>query len=84
MLTKNSKTGIDVCRMMTRRLRASGPPAHFSPHTPRVTTAADLLEQNVPLEDEQYLGGHADPRTNRLHDRGRRKVTRNIVERIST
>lgn len=48
-----------------------------------VTTVTDLLEQNVPLEDVQYLAGHADPRTTRLYDRRRRKVTRNIVERIS-
>jgi site-specific recombinase XerD len=43
----------------------------------------DLLEQNVPLKDVQHLAGHADPRTTRLYDRRRRKVTRNIVERIS-
>ena len=41
------------------------------------------LEQNVPLEDVQYLAGHSDPRTTRIYDRRRRKVTRNIVERIS-
>ena len=33
--------------------------------------------------DVQRLAGHADPRTTRLYDRRRRKVTRNIVERIS-
>ncbi len=27
----------------------------------------DLLEQNVPLEDVQYLAGHADPRTTRIY-----------------
>jgi integrase/recombinase XerD len=55
----------------------------FSPHSFRVATVTDLLEQNVPLEDVQYLAGHADPRTTRIYDRRRRKVTRNIVERIS-
>ena len=49
----------------------------------RVATVTDLLEQNVPLEDVQYLAGHADPRTTRIYDRRRRKVTRNIEERIS-
>ena len=48
-----------------------------------MTTVTDLLEQDVPLEDVQYLAGHADPRTTRIYDRRRRKVTRNIVERIS-
>ena len=31
----------------------------------------DLLEQNVPLEDVQYLAGHSDPRTTRIYDRRR-------------
>jgi integrase/recombinase XerD len=82
-LTARVMTGIDICRMMKRRLKAAGLPGHFSPHSFRVTTVTDLLEQNVPLEDVQYLAGHADPRTTRIYDRRRRKVTRNIVERIS-
>jgi site-specific recombinase XerD len=83
MLTRNPMTGIDVCRMMKRRLKAAGLPDHFSPHSFRVATVTDLLGQNVPLEDVQYLAGHADPRTTRIYDRRRRKITRNIVERIS-
>jgi site-specific recombinase XerD len=82
-LTKNAMTGVDVCRMMKRRLKIAGLPGHFSPHSFRVATVTDLLEQNVPLEDVQYLAGHADPRTTRIYDRRHRKVTRNIVERIS-
>ena len=82
-LTKSAMTGIDICRMMKRRLKDAGVSGHFSPHSFRVTTVTDLLEQNVPLEDVQYLAGHSDPRTTRIYDRRRRKVTRNIVERIS-
>lgn len=37
----------------------------------------------VRLEDVQYLAGHAEPRTTGLYDRRQKKVTRNIVERIS-
>jgi len=43
----------------------------------------DLLNQNVPLEDVQYLAGRSSPTTTRVYDRRRRKITRNIVERIS-
>jgi integrase/recombinase XerD len=43
----------------------------------------DLLNQNIPLEDVQYLAGHSRPTTTRVYDRRQRKVTRNIVERIS-
>ena len=82
-LTKNGMTGIYICRMMKRRLKDARLPEHFSPHSFRVATVTDLLEQNTPLEDVQYLAGHSDPRTTRIYDRRRRKVTRNIVERIS-
>ena len=33
----------------------------------------DLLSQNVPLEDVQYLAGHAHPRTTQIYDRRRRR-----------
>jgi len=83
VLTQNGMTAVDICRMMKRRLKEAGLAGHFSPHSFRVTTVTDLLEQNVPLEDVQYLAGHSNPRTTRIYDRRRRKVTRNIVERIS-
>jgi site-specific recombinase XerD len=82
-LTDNPITAIDICRMMKRRLKAASLPTDFSPHSFRVTTITDLLEHNTSLEDVQHLAGHADPRTTRLYDRRRRKITRNIVERIS-
>jgi integrase/recombinase XerD len=84
ILTGKSMTAIDMCRMMKRRLKEAGLPTHYSPHSFRVTTITDLLEQKeVSLEEVQYLAGHADPRTTRLYDRSGRKVTRNLVERIS-
>ena len=73
-----------IIRMVKRRLRDAGLPAqHLSCHSFRATTITDLLTQGVPLEDVQYLAGHADPRTTRLYDRRQKQVTRNIVERIS-
>ena len=73
----------DICRMMKRRLKAAGLPTDFSPHSFRVTTITDLLEQNVPREDVQHLAGHADPRTTNLYDRRERKIKKNIVDKIS-
>lgn len=73
----------DIHRMVKRRLVAGGLPAVLTCHSFRATTATDLLEQGVPLEDVQELLGHADPRTTRLYDRRDRTVTRNVVERIS-
>ena len=39
--------------------------------------------ERAALEDVQLLAGHVDPRTTRLYDRRQRRVTRNIVDRIS-
>ncbi len=82
-LTDNPLTSDDIGRMVKRRLYGVGLSLRLSPHSFRVTTITDLLTQGVPLEDVQNLAGHADPRTTRLYDRRQRKVTRNIVERIS-
>ncbi len=73
----------DIHRMVKRRLKGAGLPTILTCHSFRATTATDLLEQGVPIEDVQELLGHVDPRTTRLYDRRDRKVTRNIVERIS-
>jgi len=72
-----------IRQMLKRRLEDAGLPHLFSPHSFRVTVVTDLLNQNVPLEDVQYLAGHSSPRTTQIYDRRRRRVTRNIVERIS-
>ncbi len=82
-LTDNGMSDFDIYRMVSRRMKKAGLPSQLTPHSFRVTTATDLLDQGIPLEDVQYLLGHADPRTTRLYDRREKRVTRNIVERIS-
>jgi len=82
-LTGKPINGDDIYRMMKRRLKDFGMSLLYSPHSFRVTTITDLLEQNVPREDVQHLAWHADPRTTGLYDRRKRKISRNIVERIS-
>ena len=52
-------------------------------HSFRVTALTTARERGADIVDLQDFAGHADPRTTRLYDRRRRKVTRNIVERIS-
>ena len=69
--------------MLKQRLKDAGLPPIFNPHSFRVLVVTDLLSQDVPLKDVQYLAGHANPRTTQIYDRRRRRVTRNIVERIS-
>jgi integrase/recombinase XerD len=82
-LTGNALTTKDICKLVKRRLKDAGLPKRLSPHSFRVSAITDLLTQGVPLEDVQYLAGHAEPRTTGLYDRRKKKVTRNIVERIS-
>jgi integrase/recombinase XerD len=83
MTSKWPMTGVDICRMVKRRLKAAGLPLGISPHSFRACAATDLLLQGIPLDDVQYLLGHSDARTTKLYDRRQRQVTRNIVERIS-
>ena len=82
-LTDRPMSGIDICRMVKRRLKAAGLPTGISPHSFRSCVATDLLSQSTPLEDVQYLLGHSDARTTRLYDRRQKQVTRSIVEKIS-
>ena len=82
-LTRNAMHIVEAYRMVKRRLKGAGLPSRLSPHSFRVTTITDLLEQGGPLEDLQHLAGHAGSRTTRLYDRRQQRITRNIVERIS-
>lgn len=82
-LSMGPLTSKRICELVKRRLKDAGLPSRISPHSFRVTAITDLLTQGVPLEDVQYLAGHAEPRTTGLYDRRQKRVTRNIVERIS-
>jgi integrase len=70
-------------QMLKRRLKDAGLPDLLWPHRFRVTVVTDLVSQDEPIEDVQYLAGHASPTTRHNYDRRRRRVTRNIVERVS-
>ena len=82
-LLDRAMTAHAIRRMLKRRLKEAGLPEIITPHSFRVMVVTDLLGQNVPMEDVQYLAGHSNPQTTQIYDRRRRRVTRNIVERIS-
>ncbi|WP_074306048.1 tyrosine-type recombinase/integrase [Singulisphaera sp. GP187] len=77
-------TSKSICELVKRRLKVAGLPSRLSPHSFRVAAVTNLLTQRVPLEDVQYLAGHSEPRTTALYVRRQKRVTRNIVERISS
>ena len=68
-LTDRAMSPLAVQLMLNRRLKAAGLPEILSPHSFHVLVVMDLLSQNVPLEDVQYLAGHAHPRTTQIYDR---------------
>lgn len=75
--------GLAEQTMLKRRVKAAGLPEILSPHSFRNLVVTDILSQNVPLEDVQYLAGHAHPHTTQICDRQRWRVSRNLVEQIS-
>ena len=82
-LTGNALSTKAMCELVRRRLKDAGLPKRLSPHSCGVAAITDFLTHGVPLEDVQHLAGHPEPRTAGLYDRRQKKVTRNIVERIS-
>jgi Phage integrase family len=60
--------------MLKRRLKQSGLPAHYSPHSFRATGITNFLENDGTLEAAQRIAGHADSRTTKLYDRRGQKV----------
>ena len=72
-LTGNAMSSKRICELFKRRLNDAGLPDHLSPHSFRVTAITDLLPQGIPLEDVQYLAGHAERRPTGLYDRSRKR-----------
>jgi len=72
-LTGNAMDSRVVCDLVKRRLKAAGLPSRLSPHSFRVAAITDLLTQGLPLEDVQYLAGHAEPRTTGHTTGGKRR-----------
>jgi hypothetical protein len=53
------------------------------PALPRDEASGGETREGVPLEDVQRLAGRTDSRVPRLYDRRQKRITCNIVQRIS-
>jgi len=82
MLTDQSMTQADAWRMIRRRAIAVGIHAPIGNHTFRATGITAYLENGGALEHAQSMAAHESPRTTKLYDRTKDRLTQDEVERI--
>jgi integrase len=82
VLTDQPMSQPDAWRMMRRRAVAAGIIAPIGNHTFRATGITAYLANGGALEHAQEMAGHESPRTTKLYDRTKERLTQDEVERI--
>lgn len=72
----------DAWRMIRRRAAAAGITAPIGNHTMRATGITAYLANGGQLEHAQEMAAHESPRTTKLYDRTKERLTQDEVERI--
>ena len=72
----------DAWRMIRRRAKAAGIKALIGCHTFRATGITAYLENGGTLEHAQAMAAHESPRTTKLYDRTKERLTLDEIERI--
>ncbi len=72
----------DAWRMIRRRALAAGIAAPIGCHSFRATGITAYLMNGGTLEHAQAMAGHESPRTTKLYDRTKERLTQDEVERI--
>jgi len=72
----------DAWRMIRRRARAAGIAEAIGCHTFRATGITAYLANGGALEHAQEMAAHESPRTTKLYDRTKERLTQDEVERI--
>jgi site-specific recombinase XerD len=72
----------DAWRMIRRRAKAAGIEAPIGNHTFRATGITAYLSNGGALEHAQEMAAHESPRTTKLYDRTKERLTQDEVERI--
>jgi site-specific recombinase XerD len=72
----------DAWRMIRRRATAAGITAPIGCHTFRATGITAYLANGGALEHAQEMAAHESPRTTKLYDRTKERLTQDEVERI--
>jgi integrase len=72
----------DAWRMIRRRAKAAGIKAPIGCHTFRATGITAYLDNGGTLEHAQAMAAHESPRTTKLYDRTKERLTLDEIERI--
>jgi integrase len=72
----------DAWRMIRKRALAAGIKAPIGNHSFRVTGITAYLANGGTLEHAQEMATHESPRTRKLYDRTKERLTQDEVERI--
>jgi site-specific recombinase XerD len=82
VLSDQPMTQPDAWRMIRRRAAAAGIAAPIGNHSFRATGITAYLANGGALEHAQEMAAHESPRTTKLYDRTRERLTLGEVERI--
>jgi site-specific recombinase XerD len=82
VLTEQPMDQADAWRMIRRRAVAAGIMAPIGNHTFRATGITAYLGNGGVLEHAQSMAAHESPRTTKLYDRTKDRLTQDEVERI--
>lgn len=82
VLTEQPMMQADAWRMIRRRAMAAGISAPIGNHTFRATGITAYLNNGGALEHAQSMAAHESPRTTKLYDRTKERLTQDEVERI--
>ena len=81
-LSDQSMTQPDAWRMIRRRARMAGIMTPIGNHTFRATGITAYMLNGGALEHAQLMAAHESPRTTKLYDRTKERLTQDEVERI--
>jgi site-specific recombinase XerD len=82
VLTEQPMNQADAWRMIRRRAIAAGIHAPIGNHSFRATGITAYLSNGGTLEHAQEMAAHESPRTTKLYDRTKERLTQDEVERI--
>jgi site-specific recombinase XerD len=81
-LADQPMTQVDAWRMVRKRALAAGIMAPIGNHSFRATGITAYLANGGALEHAQAMAAHESPRTTKLYDRTKERLTQDEVERI--